>query len=105
MRAVKQTDLRTLKRTLMALVALASPSTLYAQGCPLCYQAAAASGGKFIHALKEGILIMLFPPLLILSAIFYAAYRKRNQFNGGDRIAPAKNELDETIRIHLEISE
>jgi hypothetical protein len=105
MRMAKQTDSRTLKRALMALAALVSPSALYAQGCALCYQAAAASGAKFIQALKEGILIMLFPPLLIMSAIFYAAYRKRNQFNGIERAAFPENEFDETIRVHLEILE
>lgn len=105
MRMTIQAGAGTFKRSLMALVALLSPSALYAQSCPLCYQAAAASGPKFIHALKEGILIMLFPPLLIMSGIFYVAYRKRNEFNGSDSVTFPKEEFDETIRIHLELSE
>ena len=62
------------------LIALAAPSGLYAQSCALCYQAAANSGANFIEALKRGILILLFPPLLIGSGIAIAAYRKRHRY-------------------------
>jgi hypothetical protein len=64
------------------LTALAAPSGLYAQSCALCYQAAANSGANFIEALKIGILILLFPPLLIGSAIVVTAYRKRYRYAG-----------------------
>ena len=64
------------------LIALAAPSGLYAQSCALCYQAAANSGANFIEALKRGILILLFPPLLIGSGIVIAAYRKRYRYVG-----------------------
>jgi hypothetical protein len=63
-----------------ALLALANPSGLYAQGCALCYQSAANSGADFIQALKHGILILLFPPLLIGAGVVLIAYRKRYQF-------------------------
>jgi hypothetical protein len=62
------------------LMALAAPSGLYAQSCALCYQAAANSGANFIEALKRGILILLFPPLLIGSCIVITAYRKRHRY-------------------------
>jgi hypothetical protein len=71
-------------RAALALAALLSPSVLSAQGCAMCYQSAAGSGAQFISALRHGILIMFFPPILIMGAIFYAAYRKRNQFNSMD---------------------
>jgi hypothetical protein len=61
-------------------MALAAPSDLYAQSCALCYQAAANSGANFIEALKIGILILLFPALLIGSAIVVTAYRKRYRY-------------------------
>src|SRR5579864_4612368 len=70
-----------LMRATVAIAALLSPSALFAQGCAMCYQTAAGSGAQFIQALRHGILIMFFPPILIMGAIFYAAYRKRNQFN------------------------
>jgi hypothetical protein len=66
--------------SLAMLVALAAPSGLYAQSCALCYQAAANSGANFIVALKRGILILLFPPLFIGSAILITAYRKRYRY-------------------------
>jgi hypothetical protein len=64
-----------------ALLAAASPATLYAQSCAMCYQSAAASGPRSIHALKLGILILMFPPLLITAAIVYLAYTRRDRFN------------------------
>jgi hypothetical protein len=70
-----------LKRGLAAAAVLASPTALYAQGCAMCYQSAAASGPRSIQALKAGILILMFPPILITAAIVYLAYRKRNKFN------------------------
>jgi hypothetical protein len=69
-----------LKGGLTALAVLVSPSALYAQSCALCYQTAANSGPHFIQALKHGILILLFPPLLIGTGIAIMAYRKRNQY-------------------------
>jgi hypothetical protein len=60
------------------LVVLISIST---QGCPMCYQNAAASGPSTIHALNTGILILMFPPALITMGIFYLGYKKRNAFH------------------------
>jgi hypothetical protein len=61
-----------------------SPSALYAQSCAMCYQSAAASGPKSIHALKIGILILMFPPLVITAGVVYLAYSRRNQFNDNE---------------------
>jgi hypothetical protein len=61
------------------LLVLSRPVVLQAQSCALCYQSAAASGAHFIQALKDGILILVFPPLLITVGISVLAYRKRNQ--------------------------
>jgi len=70
-----------LVRAVAPLLVLASPAALYAQSCAMCYQSAAASGPRSIHALKLGILILMFPPLLITAGVFYLAYSKRDQFN------------------------
>jgi hypothetical protein len=61
----------------------------------MCYQTAAGSGAQFIQALRHGILIMFFPPILIMAAIFYAAYRKRNQFNSAEGVAGGEGAFEE----------
>jgi hypothetical protein len=70
-----------MKTALAVLAALLSPAMLYAQGCAMCYQTAANSGNPTVLALKRGILLMLFPPLVFTAGILYLAYQKRNQFN------------------------
>lgn len=62
-------------------MAFLSPAALYAQSCAMCYQSAAASGPRTIHALKAGILILMFPPVLITAGIVYLAYTRRDKFN------------------------
>ena len=47
----------------------------------MCYQNAAASGPRTIHAINTGILILMFPPAVITFGIFYLAYKKRDTFN------------------------
>jgi len=63
------------------LAALLAPALLSAQSCALCYSQAAGSGSRLIQALRSGILILVFPPMLILIALAVMAYRKRNQFS------------------------
>jgi hypothetical protein len=75
-----RSKIRFLALSFAALVALACPAGLYAQSCALCYQAAANSGADFIQALKHGILVLLFPPLLIGAGVVLTAYRKRYQW-------------------------
>jgi hypothetical protein len=86
--------LRRFGRSLACFALLLSPGALYAQGCAMCYQSAAASGARFITALRHGILIMFFPPLIIFAGILVAAYRRRDQFNGDTRVAPSDYDLD-----------
>jgi hypothetical protein len=84
-------------RLAIALLAFLSPSALFAQGCAMCYQTTAGSGAQVIQALRHGILIMFFPPILIMGAIFYAAYRKRHQFNSTERDAAPASALDPAL--------
>jgi len=49
-----------------------------AQGCAMCYQNAAASGGQGRAALRHGILILLAPALSLFSGILVLIYRRRN---------------------------
>jgi hypothetical protein len=64
---------------LVAAVAyIVTPPAVLAQSCAMCYQTAAASGPQTIVALRHGILIMLFPPLLIFAGIIVLAHRRHN---------------------------
>ena len=63
---------------IVAICTLFAPAGLYAQGCALCYQSAAASGSRFIQALRSGILILILAPLIVCTGIAVLAYRKRN---------------------------
>lgn len=64
-------------------VALAAPALAWAQGCPLCYTAAAATKAGGIQALRSGILILMIPPVLIFGAVSLVAIRRRNLFCEG----------------------
>jgi hypothetical protein len=76
--------LKAVKRASAALALVLTPVTVGAQSCAMCYQSAAASGPRTIHALNSGILILMFPPALITLGIFYLGYKKRNTFNEAD---------------------
>lgn len=64
-----------------AIVLLASSPHVAAQGCSMCYQSASASGQRTIHALRNGIFILIVPPMLICTAISFLVYRRRNLYN------------------------
>jgi uncharacterized membrane protein len=57
---------------------------VYAQGCALCYTQAAASGSRMIHALLAGIVILVFPSLVLSAFFTILAYRKRSRFRHFD---------------------
>jgi hypothetical protein len=64
-----------------------------------CYTQAAASGSRFIHSLRDGILVLIFPPMFMSVAITWLAYHKRNDFRREDETGPEpleieRNELD-----------
>jgi len=61
---------------MLALAAI--PMVARAQGCALCYQSAAAAGPRAIKALRNGIVILIIPPMFVCSAISFLVYRRRN---------------------------
>ena len=73
--------LRFFLRGAALLGALIMPALTFAQSCALCYSQAAGSGTRLIQALRSGILILVFPPMLICIVLAIMTYRKRNQFN------------------------
>lgn len=61
-----------------ALLSLADVSQLLAQGCAMCKTTAAAQSSQAIAALNLGILVLLIPPVAIMSGLFLFAFRRRN---------------------------
>ena len=89
---------RYMKRTLAfaaGLVALSTSTVAWAQSCPLCYRAAAASKAGALQALRSGVLILMIPPVLIFGAVTMMAVRGRDRFNEQDT-APGELPIDET---------
>jgi hypothetical protein len=60
---------------------IASSTMAVAQNCALCYTQAAGSGSRAIAALKSGILILIFPPMMICIGFIVTAYKRRNRFH------------------------
>ena len=66
--------------------------TAHAQSCALCYTQAAGSGSKLKSALRSGILILIFPPMMICTGLIVTAYKRRNRFHQEDVVS--KNDSD-----------
>jgi hypothetical protein len=85
-------SLRRVGIALAVLVALTLPPLAFPQGCALCYTQAAASGARMIRALRNGIIVLILPPLFMCAGAMVLAYRKRNQFNQADaRVEPGSD--------------
>jgi hypothetical protein len=48
------------------------------QGCAMCYQNASATGAQGREALRDGVLVLLFPTLSLFVGILALIYRRRN---------------------------
>jgi hypothetical protein len=70
--------------SLVAVLLVLSSLPAFSQSCALCYTQAAASGARFIAALRGGILVLAIPPMFMSVGITVMAYRKRNQFHQVD---------------------
>jgi hypothetical protein len=57
------------KPAIALVLTLLSSAQSLAQGCAACYTTAASGGPQTAHALRSGILFLLFPPVLILGGI------------------------------------
>jgi hypothetical protein len=60
----------------------------------MCYTSAAASGDAGTKALRHGILVLMFPPLLIFVGICVAVFRRHR-----------RDELSQTAWIEVSTSE
>ena len=70
-------------RLAVAIAGLAIAHPVLAQGCALCYNTAAAAGARGVAALRNGILILMIPPVIIFGVVCFFTLRGRNRFNDG----------------------
>jgi hypothetical protein len=89
-----ETLLRRIVKSAAAAGILCATAPAFAQGCALCYTQAASAPARFVHALRSGILVLVFPPLLISVTLATVAYRKRDTF----RASPAQSERSANSR-------
>ena len=78
---VDMTSRSVLHKTLLLLGVLFTALAVQAQNCALCYTQAAGGGSRFIQGLRSGILILIFPPMMICIGFTVSAYKKRNRFH------------------------
>ena len=62
--------------------AIAFSGNAFAQGCASCYTSAAAGGPETAHALRSGILLLLFPPTIIFAGIIITLRRWKSAAPG-----------------------
>jgi hypothetical protein len=74
------------------LFALLLPAVAFGQGCALCYTQAANSGARLIQALRNGIVILILPPVSICVGAIALAYRRRDQFSPSDTTMEGSSE-------------
>jgi hypothetical protein len=70
----------------VAVVMFGAVHTANAQGCAMCYTSAAAAKKAGMQALQNGILILLFPPLLMLAGIMWFTFRRRAAIGEGGAV-------------------
>ncbi len=58
-----------------AVTAFLSAPAAWAQGCPMCREAAGALPAEGQQALNLGILMLLLPPLAVMLTFTYGVYR------------------------------
>jgi hypothetical protein len=69
------------QRCVGLFVCLASAHAL-AQGCASCYTITAAGGSQTIHALRNGIIVLGIPPLLIFGGLIVLLRRWSSRASG-----------------------
>jgi hypothetical protein len=69
---------RWLASGIAAALAIAVPVAARAQGCVMCYTSASAAKKAGMEALQNGVMVLLFPPLLIFAAILWHTFHRRS---------------------------
>lgn len=78
----------------VGLGSFAVSTAAWAQSCPLCYRAAAASKSGAVAALRSGILILMIPPVIIFGLVTLMAVRGRDRFIDSEEAAASGTEQE-----------
>jgi hypothetical protein len=65
-----------------------------AQGCVSCYTTAAAGGTQTIHALRNGIVVLLVPPALMFVAVVVVVLRWRTSAESDPQMQNQNGPMD-----------
>lgn len=66
---------------LVVLCTLALAPLAFSQGCSLCYTQVANSGARMIAAIRNGIIVLIIPPVSMCIGAMILTFRRRNQFH------------------------
>ena len=75
------------------MAAFISAKDAFAQ-CASCYTTAAAGGAQTVHALRNGIVVLLVPPAVIFLGIIFLLRRWRTRTEGQSRVPDQNCSLD-----------
>lgn len=75
---LKKCDCLALPALWLALFILLWQASGFAQGCPMCQEAAKAQAPHAQKALNQAILFLLVPPVVFMGGILAWAFRHRN---------------------------
>lgn len=85
------------------MIFLAGAPAALAQGCAMCYGAAAAQNQQGIRSLNHAILVLMIPVVLLFLGLFAFLYRRRNA-QREEAIAPTHSPRTSSLResiLHL----
>ena len=76
------------------VAAFISVKGAFAQGCASCYTTAAAGGVQTLHALRNGIVVLLVPPVVIFLGIVFLLRRWRTRTEEQSRVPDRNCSMD-----------
>ncbi|HEU5234897.1 MAG TPA: hypothetical protein VFU50_18715 [Terriglobales bacterium] len=79
--------------SVLAAVSVAAKYAV-AQGCASCYTTAAAGGAQTVHALRNGIVVLLVPPALMFVGLMIVVRRWRTSADANPRVPDRNGSVD-----------
>lgn len=86
--------IRRILRPALITAFLLLADTVLAQGCASCYTTAAAGGTQTIHALRNGILVLLVPPALMFTGLMLILRRWQTTPEARQHVPHRNNPVD-----------